>query len=93
VDIVGIDFVQTDLDAIGTVWPMGILAGCFDGRRSLVESPQEVASFAAKVAGALQPSTLILSSNCELELLGTDVAERKVLALGEAASMLREDLG
>ncbi len=93
VDVVGIDFVQTDLDALGTGWPMGILAGCIEGRRSLVESAEDVASFAAKVAGAIQPSTLILSSNCELELLGSGVAERKVLALGQAASMLREDLG
>ena len=92
VDAVGIDFVETDLDALGTGWDTGVLAGCIDGRRSLVESPEEVAAFVEKVAGAMEPSTLYLSSTCELEVLGTAVAERKVLALGEAAAIVREDL-
>jgi len=89
VDAVGIDFVETDLDALGTGWDTGVLAGCIDGRRSLVESPEEVAAFVEKVAGAMEPSTLYLSSTCELEVLGTAVAERKVLALGEAAAIVR----
>jgi 5-methyltetrahydropteroyltriglutamate--homocysteine methyltransferase len=92
VDAVGIDFAQTDLDALGTGWQVGILAGCIDGRRSVVESPEEVAAFTVKAAAALQPPQVFVSSNCELELLGAQVAERKVLALGAAAAIVKEDL-
>ena len=90
VDAVGIDFVETDLEALPTPWPTGLVAGCLDGRRSVVESAEEVASFVSRVAERLEPERLFLSSGSELELSGPEVAPRKVEVLGEAARLLRE---
>lgn len=92
VDVVGIDFVETDLESIGSGWPKGLMIGCLDGRRSLVESVRDTVAFVRRVADVAQPASLYISSNSELELLGTEVAERKVLRLGEAAARLREEL-
>jgi methionine synthase II (cobalamin-independent) len=90
VDAVGIDLVETNLDELGSNWEVGVVAGVIDGRRSLVEDPAHVAAFAAEVAERLQPPVMYLSSNSELEMLPTEVAERKVRALGEAAARLKE---
>ncbi len=92
VDAVGIDFVETDLDALGSNWDVGVLAGAIDGRRSLVEDPAQVAAFAQRVAERLQPPTLYLSSNSELEMLPTTVAAQKVRVLGDAAARVKEAL-
>jgi 5-methyltetrahydropteroyltriglutamate--homocysteine methyltransferase len=93
VDAIGIDFVETDLDALGSNWEVGVLVGAIDGRRSVVEHPQPVAAFAQRVFQELQPETMYLSSNSELELLPTEVAAEKVRTLGKAANMLKEALG
>jgi methionine synthase II (cobalamin-independent) len=90
VDAVGIDFVETDLDSLGSTWEVGLLAGCLDGRRSPLEDPEAVARFVADAAERLAPPTLYLSSNSDLELLPRDVARDKVLRLGEASSRLKE---
>jgi 5-methyltetrahydropteroyltriglutamate--homocysteine methyltransferase len=92
VDAVGIDFVETDLDSLGSNWEVGVLAGAIDGRRSLVEDPADVAAFAERVAERLQPPALYLSSNSELEMLPTEVAEAKVKALGQAGARAKEAL-
>jgi 5-methyltetrahydropteroyltriglutamate--homocysteine methyltransferase len=92
VDAVGVDLVETDLDALGSNWEVGVLAGVIDGRRSLVEDPDQVATFAIRVADRLQPPALYVSSNSELEILPTEVAARKVLVLGEAADRVRKVL-
>jgi 5-methyltetrahydropteroyltriglutamate--homocysteine methyltransferase len=92
VDAIGIDFVETDLDALGSNWDVGVLAGAIDGRRSLVEDPAQVAAFALRVTERLQPPVLYLSSNSELEMLPTTVAAEKVRALGDAAARVKEAL-
>jgi 5-methyltetrahydropteroyltriglutamate--homocysteine methyltransferase len=93
VDAVGIDFVETDLDALGTDWEMAVLVGAIDGRRSVLESVEGTVTFARRVAETLQPPALYLSSNSDLELLPRDLAGRKVLRLGECARALGEVLG
>lgn len=92
VDAVGIDFVQTDLEALGNRWETGVLAGVLDGRSSPIESPEGTAEFAVRVADALSPPLLFLSSNCDLEMLPRDVAARKVTRLGEASRIAKERL-
>jgi 5-methyltetrahydropteroyltriglutamate--homocysteine methyltransferase len=92
VDAVGIDFVETDLGSLGSGWEVGLLAGCLDGRSSPVESADGTAAFVLRVAEALSPPSLYLSSNCELEYLPSDIARQKVLRLGEVASQVREAL-
>ncbi|TMK85546.1 MAG: hypothetical protein E6G44_06895 [Actinobacteria bacterium] len=92
VDAVGIDFVETDPEELGTGWSGGLLAGVLDGRRSLVEPVEPVVGFARRIAEMAGPSRLIVSSNAELELLPRDIARRKVAVLGEAAARLKEEL-
>lgn len=92
VDAVGFDFVETDLESLGRDWEIGVLVGCLDGRRSLVESVEETVAFARRVAEALNPPTLYLSSTSDLELLPVEVARRKVLRLGEAIWRLKDEL-
>lgn len=89
VDVVGIDFVETDVEALGSGWQRGILAGCLNGRNSLVESTSAIVEFVERLADSLQPPAVYLSSNSDLEFLPARVAHQKVLRLGEAASELR----
>jgi 5-methyltetrahydropteroyltriglutamate--homocysteine methyltransferase len=93
VDAVGFDFVQTDPEALGTDWPVGVLAGVLDGRSSPLESVEQTVEFARQIHEALSPPDLYLSSNCELEFLPREVARQKVLRLGEIAARVREVLG
>lgn len=89
VDAVGIDFTETNLDDLPARWPIGLAAGCLDGRRSVLEPVDQVVDFARRVADRLAPATLFLTSSSDLELLGPEVARRKVEVLGEAAGRLR----
>jgi len=93
VDAIGFDFVQTDPEALGTDWPIGILAGVLDGRSSPIEPAEQTAQFAREILETLSPTDLYLSSNCELEFLPRDVARQKVLRLGEVAARVKELLG
>ena len=92
VDAVGIDFVQTDLDEVGSNWDTGCLVGCLDGRSSPVESTDGTVAFVERVAETLAPTRLFLSSNCELEYLPVPVAEAKVRRLGDVAAAAKERL-
>jgi 5-methyltetrahydropteroyltriglutamate--homocysteine methyltransferase len=90
VDAVGFDFVQTDPEALGTNWPVGVLAGVLDGRSSPVEPAEETADLVLQIEEMLQPPDVFISSNCELEFLPRDVAREKVLRLGEIAARVKE---
>jgi 5-methyltetrahydropteroyltriglutamate--homocysteine methyltransferase len=92
VDAVGFDFIHTDLDALGSEWPTGILVGCLDGRNSLIEPADHVVDFVKRVADRLQPPAIYLSVSSDLELLPQATARQKVLAMGEAGRRLKETL-
>lgn len=92
VDAVGFDFIHTDLDALGSDWPTGILVGCLDGRNSLIEPADHVVDFVERVANRLQPPAIHLSVSSDLELLPRATARQKVLAMGEAGRRLKETL-
>lgn len=91
VDAVGIDFVETALDALPSPWETGLVAGCLDGRSSVLEDPAAVAAFVRRAAERLEPSALYVTSGSELELAGPEVAPRKLAVLGQVASRLREE--
>jgi 5-methyltetrahydropteroyltriglutamate--homocysteine methyltransferase len=92
VDAVGIDFVATDVESLGSNWEVGIVAGVLDGRSSPIESTDGTVAFVKKVAETLQPLSVFVSSNCELEFLPRDLARQKVLRLGEVSARLKEEL-
>jgi len=90
VDGIGVDLVETDIGDLGTRWDKDLLIGCLSGRSSMVESVESTVQLARRVADAVRPRNLYLSSNCDLEFLPTSVAEKKVERLGEAAKRLKE---
>jgi methionine synthase II (cobalamin-independent) len=89
-DAVGVDLTETDVAALGGGWTTGLLAGCLDGRSSVVEDASSVAALASQIIAIARPPELILSSNCDLEFLPRAIADRKTLVLGEAARAVRE---
>ena len=89
VSAVGVDFVETNVEALGSNWKVGIVAGCLNGRNSLVESTGAIVEFVNRLADALDPPDIYLSSNSDLEFLPQTVARQKVLRLGEAAQRLK----
>ena len=82
---------ETDLEALPSPWGTGLLAGCLNGRSSLLEDPASVAAFVRRAAERLEPTALYLSSGSELELAGPAVASGKVGVLGEVARRLRQE--
>ena len=92
VDALGVDLVQTSIDDLGGDWDIPLVAGCLDGRSSLVESADMTAKAARLAVERTGAPAIFLTSATSLDLLPQVVAARKVRALGEAAAVLREQL-
>jgi len=90
VDAIGVDLIETDVNALGSRWDKGLVAGVINGRSSVLESVENTVAVARHLADRVRPRNLYLSSNCELSYLPTVVAERKVARLGAAARKLKE---
>jgi 5-methyltetrahydropteroyltriglutamate--homocysteine methyltransferase len=90
VDALGVDFVETDLESLSGPWGIGLVVGCLDGRRSVLESAEGTAAFVRRAAERLQPTDLYLSSGSDLELLPAELARDKVLRLGEVTRLVKE---
>jgi methionine synthase II (cobalamin-independent) len=82
VGAVGVDLVETDASAVGSHWETGLLAGCLNGRATVLEDPDATAELVARVAEQAGPPRLFLSSASELELLPQPLAAAKVRLLG-----------
>lgn len=92
VDLVGIDFTETPLDAFEGFAPTrGLQAGLADGRSSIVEKPQDLAAAARDLLDLAEFPALALAPSCELEFVPRVLADEKVLALGEAARALEQE--
>jgi 5-methyltetrahydropteroyltriglutamate--homocysteine methyltransferase len=90
VDAIGVDMVETDVAELGTDWELGLVAGCLNGRSSLLESLDDTVDLIHHLARSVKPPTLYVSSNSDLEFLPTAVAQKKVLLLGEVARRAKE---
>ncbi|HEX2049526.1 MAG TPA: hypothetical protein VHJ34_02705 [Actinomycetota bacterium] len=90
VHAVGVDLVETDVEALGSGWDVGLAAGCIDGRSSLLEDADSAVALARRVRDATDAPVFYVTSNSALELLPRDVARRKVLRLGEIGRKLKE---
>ena len=66
------------------------MAGCVDGRSSIVEDEERTAELVRRVAETVQPPVLYVSSSSDLELLPRDVARLKVQCLGGAVRRLTQ---
>ncbi len=91
VDCVGLDFYATSPDSLNEHdFNKELVCGCIDGRNSLLESPQDLQKFVAKIKEDLEPRELSVSPNCDLEFLPRPVAENKVRLLAETKALLAE---
>jgi len=91
VDAVGVDFFETDARSLGSGWECGVLVGAVNGRRSNMESVDEIVRLARMVGESTGAPSVFVSTISDLELLPRDLAAEKVRRLGEAAGLLREE--
>jgi len=91
VDAVGVDFFETDVRSLGSGWTGGILVGAMSGRRSNLESVDDIVGLARMVGESTGAPSVFVSTISDLELLPRDLAAEKVRRLGAAAAKLREE--
>jgi 5-methyltetrahydropteroyltriglutamate--homocysteine methyltransferase len=86
----GIDFTQTSLDSIEKLrFGEKVLAcGCVDGRNSLIEPPEWIASFCAEAIRTLKPSGIVVLPSSELKYLPRTHADEKIKSIGKACKIL-----
>src|SRR5918992_1502944 len=87
---IGMDFYATDLEALPRPFPKTLLAGVVDARNSLIEEPGNLAEFGRQLLEDLEGG-LHLVPNGDLQFVPEKIAMQKVLRLGEAARILKEE--
>jgi 5-methyltetrahydropteroyltriglutamate--homocysteine methyltransferase len=90
VEAIGVDVYATDLEALPRPFPKTLLAGVVDARNSLVEEPGELAEFGRQLLEELE-GELHFVPNGDLQFVPEKIARQKVLRLGEAARILKEE--
>ena len=90
IEAIGMDFYATDLEALPRPFPKTLLAGVVDARNSLLEEPEQVAKFGRQLLEELDGG-LHLVPNGDLQFVPEKIAREKVLRLGEAARILKEE--
>ena len=90
IEAIGVDFYATDLEALPRPFPKSLLAGVVDARNSLLEEPEQVAKFGRQLLEELD-GELHLVPNGDLQFVPEKIAREKVLRLGEAAHILKEE--
>jgi methionine synthase II (cobalamin-independent) len=86
VDGIGIDFYATPADALPTSFDKLLLAGVLDAHNSVLEDPQEIATFAA----GLEVERIALVPNGDLQFVAEPLAREKLLRLGQAKELKAE---
>ena len=92
VTAVGVDLVETDVDALGDRWETGLLAGCINGRTTFLEDAGAASTLVLRAAEITGAPSVFVSSNSELELLPLEAAKAKVHLLGEVAGRVKGGL-
>ncbi|MGB3681892.1 MAG: hypothetical protein WA990_05345 [Rubrobacteraceae bacterium] len=90
VKAIGVDFYATDLAALPRPFPKTLLAGVIDARNSLLEEPEEIAAFGRQLLEELE-GELHLVPNGDLQFVPEKIAREKLLRLGAAANILKEE--
>jgi 5-methyltetrahydropteroyltriglutamate--homocysteine methyltransferase len=90
VEAIGVDLYATDLEALPRPFPKTLLAGVVDARNSLVEEPGDLAEFGRQLLEKLE-GELHFVPNGDLQFVPEKIARQKVLRLGEAARILKEE--
>lgn len=91
VHAIGVDFYATDVRALPRPFPKTLLAGVVDARNSLLEEPEELADFGRSLIENMDERTeLHLVPNGDLQFVPEKIAREKVLRLGAAARILKD---
>src|SRR5919206_3347654 len=90
VDAIGVDFYATDVMALPRPFPKTLLAGVVDARNSLLEEPEELAEFGRSLIEEMEGPELHLVPNGDLQFVPEKIAREKVLRLGTAARILKD---
>jgi len=90
VDAIGVDFYATEVMALPRPFPKTLLAGVVDARNSLLEEPEELAGFAHSLIAEMEGPELHLVPNGDLQFVPEKIAREKVLRLGAAAKILKD---
>ena len=89
VECVGVDFYATSIDAMREYsFSKELGCGCIDGRNSLLESPENLTGFVKRVRSDLEPKSLAICPNSDLQFLPYPIAEKKIRMLAEAKRKL-----
>jgi len=89
VTCIGLDFYATSLNSLAQHdFNKELGCGCVDGRNSLLETATDLSKFVAEVRERLDPKSIRLCPNCDLDFLPETVAEKKVSLLGETKRKL-----
>ena len=89
VDHVGIDFYATPLDSLaGHDFTKGIMCGCVDARNSLLESPDALKKLILQIEDRLNPKSLSIAPNCDLDFLPQTIAMKKLVLLARAKELV-----
>lgn len=81
-DVLGIDFYRTPLESLPKKFNYDLAAGVLEARNSLIEDEKEIIKFAEKLTKKIQPGSLYLTNNSDLDLLPEVVARQKLELLG-----------
>ena len=90
VEAIGVDFYATDVEALPRPFPKTLLAGVVDARNSLLEEPDQIAEFGRGLLAELEGELHLVPSG-DLQFVPEKIARQKVLRLGEAARILKEE--
>jgi len=89
IDCVGLDLYATCVDSLTEHdFTKELGCGCIDGRNSLLESAEDLKKLIGRIEEAVEPKSIFLCPNCDLEFLPQTIAEKKVRILSEAKSKI-----
>ncbi|MFA6097959.1 MAG: hypothetical protein WCV50_04135 [Patescibacteria group bacterium] len=88
-DGIGIDFFNTDINAVPSLGGRKALsAGCLDSRTSLVEDPKTLAQFIEQAIKKIKPRELKATANLDLQYVPVPIAQSKLLKLQAAIKLV-----
>jgi len=92
VDDIGIDYYETDADAVKEYsFKGGISLGLVDARNTLQEDSDELVSICNEVIDASNPVSLMVATNCDLAFLTWEEAQHKIETVVKVAKQLKEE--
>lgn len=90
VDFIGVDFIETDVNALDSGFAKGLACGIVNARTSSIEKPEDIAESVNNIEEKLEPKEILICPNADLDLRPLWVAEKKIAALASASKIIGE---